>query len=292
MKHKSRYNIYSLNILFKFVLTISLAVVPTLLTKTAYAAPFATSTCDPEYMKSLNARAWLEAQREITQNQNLIVKPDSVLEYSCFDSHLNHLEDAASNLFSEDSSRWGTAAGNMGSALSSLQTANSNYIDSNFDHDFVGGRKNVTVNSGNTTYECDAMFKVWQEAKCMNFLDKGHDGFFTLTQYAGLTDGQDYRKLPAVCTGVQPYTNNINEAVGSTTPWNEDEAQTYFYLFDRSAETDKCGNNPPSGGGSISKIATGLEVFTDTGSVTNYDEQVCLVPGCYFDPDANECKLP
>ena len=40
------------------------------------------SPCDPDYYESLEARAWLEAQREITQNQNLIYKPDSALEYT------------------------------------------------------------------------------------------------------------------------------------------------------------------------------------------------------------------
>jgi hypothetical protein len=63
--------------------------------------------CDPEYFKSLKSRAWLEAQREITQNQNLIFKPDSVFEYTCFDLHLNELADHAKDMFSE-TERWGT----------------------------------------------------------------------------------------------------------------------------------------------------------------------------------------
>ena len=58
----------------------------------AYAQPV--SPCDPQYMDALEARAWLEAEREISQNKNLIYKPDSVLEYTCFAGFLN---EAASN---------------------------------------------------------------------------------------------------------------------------------------------------------------------------------------------------
>ena len=43
------------------------------------------SHCDPQIMDLLETRAWLTAQREIVSNQNLIYKPDSTLEYSCFD---------------------------------------------------------------------------------------------------------------------------------------------------------------------------------------------------------------
>src|SRR5437016_4882806 len=54
-----------------------------LITGIARATP--TTPCDPEYMDALEARAYLEAQREVAQNQNYILKPDSVLEYTCFD---------------------------------------------------------------------------------------------------------------------------------------------------------------------------------------------------------------
>ncbi len=49
------------------------------------------NTCDPEFWHVLNNRAWQEAQREITQNANLIPRPDSVLSLSCFDQWLDHL---------------------------------------------------------------------------------------------------------------------------------------------------------------------------------------------------------
>ncbi len=87
-------------------------------------AQFAASPCDPNYYKSLEARAWLEAQREITQNQNLILKPDSVLEYTCFDKHLGVLAAQAPSLFSE-TTRCGPVmhAGSMGTDMSNLLRA-------------------------------------------------------------------------------------------------------------------------------------------------------------------------
>lgn len=48
-------------------------------------------TCDPEFWDVLTNRAWMEAQREITQNQNIIARPDSVLSMTCFDSVLDHI---------------------------------------------------------------------------------------------------------------------------------------------------------------------------------------------------------
>lgn len=48
------------------------------------------NTCDPEFWDVLKDRAWMEAQREITQNANIIPRPDSVLSVSCFHSYMQH----------------------------------------------------------------------------------------------------------------------------------------------------------------------------------------------------------
>ncbi len=56
-------------------------------------------TCDPNFWDVLKDRAWMEGQRQITQNNNLIARPDSVLSLSCFDSMLNHLSWYAGNNF-------------------------------------------------------------------------------------------------------------------------------------------------------------------------------------------------
>lgn len=70
-------------------------------------APFAyagavPATCDTNVWDVIGARAWEEANREITQNQNLIAKPDSVLSYICFDSFMDHLANYSENGGPED----------------------------------------------------------------------------------------------------------------------------------------------------------------------------------------------
>ena len=191
----------------------------------AGAAP--TTPCDPEYMDALEARAWLEAQREIAQNQNLIVKPDSVLEYTCFDRFLLEIADDAVNQFSE-TTRWGTIPGlestTQDAALGRLiLTGLTSYITENFPHTFLGGRSTLdhvmTTNpqaGGNYTYTCDRMRVVWEAAKCMNFFNRAtangavtenHDGFYDFRWY----NTNDPRQLPtgnqfAACSppGVTP----------------------------------------------------------------------------------------
>lgn len=60
------------------------------------------NTCDPEFWDVLKDRAWMEAQREVTQNQNLIARPDSVLEMTCFDSFLDELGSYSDSNFPSD----------------------------------------------------------------------------------------------------------------------------------------------------------------------------------------------
>ncbi len=60
------------------------------------------NTCDPEFWDVLKDRAWQEAQREITQNNNIIARPDSVLSMTCFESFNDHLATYADDFFPGD----------------------------------------------------------------------------------------------------------------------------------------------------------------------------------------------
>ncbi|HRQ60324.1 MAG TPA: hypothetical protein PLO23_02230, partial [Alphaproteobacteria bacterium] len=42
-------------------------------------------TCDITVQNQMKQQGWLEGQRELEMAQRLILKPDSVLEYSCFE---------------------------------------------------------------------------------------------------------------------------------------------------------------------------------------------------------------
>lgn len=56
-------------------------------------------TCEEDVWDIIKSRAEMEANREITQNQNLISKPDSVLMLTCFDRLMGHLGNYAESNF-------------------------------------------------------------------------------------------------------------------------------------------------------------------------------------------------
>lgn len=251
---------------------------------------FPDSPCDPKYYESLEARAWLEAQREITQNQNLIYKPDSVLEYTCYVGHLNvlaKLVDTENALFS-GTKRWKTTPpGKMKDSLNNLVASAMKKYATNFPGTLLGGRSSTpgklsgaTVKPGD--YSCDVMQKIWTEAKCKNFIDKSHDGFFTLEEYA---KDPDKRQLPSPCTGTPPWTDNLNKAVKSP-PWTAEDAKTYY---DDLFPVSGCGTTARS------HVETGLTVRQTLATVTEFQEHVCVVPGCRWKPtgpNAGQCGKP
>lgn len=258
--------------------------------KLAYAgSTIADSPCDPQYYESLENRAWLEAQREITQNQNLIFKPDSVLSYTCFNKYLDVLGAQATNMFSE-TTRWGSdilpdLQDHMNKALEQLVlTSLKSYLEANFHGStkkYLGGRASTERDDPGTdvpdgSYSCDVMDKVWKEAKCYDFQKEAQDGFFTFKDYAEGT--QEWRKYPVACSEpTSMYTSSmtaagINADSGGTNaaPWQFDATKTYYEYFDPA----QCGSKPA--------IPTGVQVFLNDD--TPYDEKVCIQPGCHYVP--------
>ena len=253
--------------------------------------------CDPEYFESLQSRAWLEAQREITQNQNLITKPDSVLEYTCFDLYLNELADHAQDMFSE-TQRWGqirgirtSGAGSTDDALEQVVgTALRTYVSQNFEeggtngpYDLLGGRLNGTdhemtqaVSGNNAQYQCDIMRQVWQQAKCMNFIDnETHDGFYTFDEYRDYDP--DHRFLPSECPHVQRWETDIRTAtVDADTPWEEDDVETFLEQID----PDDCQQS--------GIVSTGFNVYRRGEHPEDW--RVCIAPGCTYSIDSNQCS--
>ena len=61
-------------------------------------------TCDEEFMDTMTARATMGGQREMEIAANIIRKPDSVLEYSCFTDRLKHLAATSQSLLSANTS--------------------------------------------------------------------------------------------------------------------------------------------------------------------------------------------
>src|SRR5688500_5108068 len=128
-----------LGALFAIMLASTLTLAP----RNACAGAPPVQPCDPLYMDAMEKRAWLAAQRESAMNQNIIVKPDSVLEYTCFDQFLGMLAQRYTNgyLFSEVACCGVTPDFDILNLLLQQGVWNAvvPYLSVNFEHTFRGG---------------------------------------------------------------------------------------------------------------------------------------------------------
>lgn len=234
----------SLHILSLMSLTLTLLIQPI-----TYAnAQIANSSCDPNYYASLRARAWLEAQREITQNNSIIQKPDSVLQYSCYDRYLSVIATELAQYASGDSLRWGmfqpTVAGRALAGL--IAEPMQRYLQSNFgvttvagaEHGYrlMGGRATTDLSSATGAinengfyqlsaitmayqgYTCDVMDRVWEASRCGNFIDNpATDAFYTFDQYATLSSDPRSLSSPALSPGNSSCPGPTPVIVGGNT---------------------------------------------------------------------------
>lgn len=227
------------------------------------------SQCDGNYMNQMIGHAFMSAQREVAMNAQIIRKPDSVLEYTCFDQFLGITGARAGILTETDiwepgsghtitlktadetrtesftftnpnrANRLEVALGNL--MLDTLR----NYIRSNFPHRYLGGASSIDNSMnfsvvGGGSYNCAHMRAVWDLAKCNNF--GADDNFLSFGQ---LVTG-DPRQLPAACRGVAAPVLNA-------------------------------GAPPPMGG---IGLATGYITALDTlGVMTKSETNPCPAPG-------------
>lgn len=240
----------------------------------------------PDIMTAIEAVGQLEAQREITQNQNLLSKPDSVLEYACFEQHVTLSGNQALYLFSE--AEWFFQindpfidAYSQDRALYTLVfNALIGYLRNNFWHRYLGDRADLEglPDSGSGAFTCYAMGYVWNRAKCQDFATPRHqqDGFYTFDQYANMSNDPRDLPNPQTCpmwtewVSRMETANRLNAPIaGDPTGNREDPLVLYREFFD----ADSCG--PP--------IPTGLYAAPFPGAeVEGFDEFVCVNPGCYY----------
>lgn len=193
------------------------------------------ASCDGDFSDVLEARAWLTAKREVETAETLILKPDSVMEYTCY-------------------SGTGTGA----------------WLGSNFSGNYAG----ATHGSGGT---CINMGAIWDFFQCRDFTE---------------TDFRTFQEL----AGADPRTGpNCNEP-GRNAAWTAAIAAsettaatpaagggmdaTVAYLqpisWDNSAG-NRCADFEP--------IPTGVMADNDDeGPNVPYEDKVCPMPSCYFDP--------
>ena len=242
--------------------------------------------CDPEFMKTLRDRAWMQAQREIELNNMIINKPDSVLKLTCFDEFLNHA--AGNYIFASDevppqeslNKALGSALGHTGNGFQfNLQGGE---LDEN-------GDLASSVSPGNYG-NCMAMQDVWEAVQCNNI---SYASFVELSDFTEIDP--DLRTTPMQCSAEAPDDNTgwqdaldrmRTKAVGIDVHTDVD-AEEYFdsvKLFrDNWApinQTDiNCGESTP--------VPTGVKV-NRAGQQTSYNEKICPNPGCYYAPSSNE----
>lgn len=273
----------------------------------------ADQTCDPDYWHSMTAKAWMEAEREIIQNKNLIYKPDSVMEYVCFDSFMQHSAKHVGNIFTHTKYFGGKEIIPRGRADISLEhtltsaVTNSykTYIQNNYSHKFLGERasklgKGVTADrtlgdaSAMGDYQCAIMANIWNSAKCENFIDNQSfesDGFFPFDDLTGGKNAakgykniDDPRKFPTACAKPNNTAGNATWATAIPRATNVSDKlydfskplkKTYDEIRPK-LEPGKCSGAAANG------ILTGVTVITDASGKGGYDDGVCSNPGCSF----------
>ncbi len=287
------------------------------------ASKTAPQTCDPDYWQSMTAKAWMEAEREIIQNKNLIYKPDSVMEYVCFDSFVQHNAQKVGDIFTHTTYFNNTMIIPRGTGYSLEQTLARTvtdtykaYITNNFNHKFLGERSaylgrhataDRTIGDASAagaggaapSYSCSLMANIWTQAKCENFIDNAKfesDGFFPFDdleggkkKIQGYKNMTDPRQFPAACKVAKPD----NTAGNATWPTAINRAENKFdQLYDFTKPLKKTYDDirpklePGKCSGAAAKaILTGVTVVTDAAGTGGYDDGVCSNPGCSFKKD-------
>ncbi len=275
----------------------------------ASAQEIADQPCDAQYWRQMSSRAWLEAEREIMQNQNLIFKPDSVLEYVCFDQFASIAAWPGGDIFVHTDyfgkkiiTRYSAGAMEK-SIFNVVSQALDSYEEGNFKHLFLGGRAglmNAEITNAafqpainKQAYTCQTMSKIWKAAKCANFVDNSSfestDGFYPFKAIKGFNGGKDVAGYEDTIkeTRIFPTSLKCSDSVGAAGSWKdqiklaENESNNLYKfqeplgkIFKEVGEKLKPGECGKPG------EPTGVRVIID-GEVSHLDG-VCTNPGCVY----------
>lgn len=277
-------------------------------------ATIAPSTCDTRIWQQMTDRATLQMQREVAQNQNLIFKPDSILQYVCFTRMAGHASERVGAAFTH-STYFGNMIINYGNPNGMDYVLNrvvadsmQNYNNANFNHAYLGGRGGDigldapdvgTVSNG--AYACGEMSRVWAAAKCLNFMHNNEfaqrDGFFpfrtipafngapSITGYNGMADP---RHWPTQCAGPggnwwATTANNSENLNDSRYPYRQTNAAVFQLVRTRT--------QPANGNGQcVGVIRTGQQILrTPAANAQPTNQIVCMNPGCAPNAAGTQC---
>ena len=89
-------------------------------TNPSYAETIEGTSCDVETWEVLKNRAWMEGEREVEMAEVLILKPDSVLEYSCFNQRREELDGKHYSAWSQQGGSDGLGNGFIGQIITAV----------------------------------------------------------------------------------------------------------------------------------------------------------------------------
>lgn len=236
------------------------------------------STCNQSVLDAMNERAWLEGKREMEVAQRIILKPDSVLQYSCFSKRVAE-----------------------GGGDGYVSTMANKYLSDNFNNAFAGGQyphpgdpcAYMNIPWDQVKCEDSGLCETWKYSRCKNI----DISFFNpLVDFAT----GDPRTLPSACN--EPNrTANWQNALDAATPESSDLMTLVSnYLppaLDVLDPTDCSAHTP---------IDTGLIVFDEVQievqdpnfgpqvsfQLTERPDRFCAAPGCYYQYDPVDLNGP
>lgn len=206
------------------------------------------TACDGNFMNQIYSKAYMEASRETIMAEQIIHKPDSVLEYTCFDQYIamaahnagtftestnwQNLDvalwtgddnSASAEIPPNDSSGGSTYRINVSfpntqvdNALRTLLLSSlANYINNNFNHTFMGESitldNNLNTSSiGGNSYNCSHMSSVWNVARCIDF---GEDDRFRSFEHLVSFDP---RSIPQECSPGNTSSDTVTAGSSGT----------------------------------------------------------------------------
>lgn len=288
------------DIVFRLVLfvTVALSVAPGTSHAFATQQPHLSSqSCDVDYFNVLQNHGRLEGERRLMIAGSMIIKPDSVLDYTCFG---NFMDAQRSPYFSTSYVLFSEIHGGLcfeNSLHCSLTTlvldTLAAYVSNNFPDTMLGGRGTLTRVRRDPGM-CNMMYRVWDEAKCFNFqsgyreVADGEDleGFHSFAEMTSL----EPRQLPSPCgarispeliqatfpapVGASTFYDNLTQAAAAVSGQIDMVTRPYN-------EENECA--PPILTGLDSAPSTMFMIFNNS-----WPDAVCPNPGCVLSTD-NEC---
>jgi hypothetical protein len=271
-------------------------------------------SCDADFMNQIYAKSFAEAQRENIINQVLVRKPDSILEYTCFDMLAGQAAAHAGPLFSE-STEWSNISVSTGTTIDSrdyptvilsvnmgpdrldnslrnlVSGALNTYIQRNFSHSFLGGvlgiNSDIVDNIRTGGYSCQFMNNVFFMAKCGN---ANTDVTFDPLSWYASNDPRQRPENTACTAGTGISQGILDVATNKNFAYVNFDVVNPTYL-DRQGG-GACGAPIPTGVASVKAEKTVDRPIGNVtlGLTTIYQNKICSNPGCYYDPSSDSCR--